>query len=92
MNQSNESMKTNLDALVDQRTKELEIKNQELFEREKNLERINKELVNTELAKEEVISMVNHELKTPLTTLKMYAKILLKTNRFGVLNEKQRKQ
>lgn len=49
MRQSIESMKTNLDALVDQRTKELEIKNQELFEREKDLERINIELVKTEL-------------------------------------------
>ena len=91
MRQSIESMKTNLDALVDQRTKELEIKNQELFEREKDLERINIELVKTELAKEEFLSMVSHELKTPLTPLKMYAEILLKTNRFGVLNEKQLK-
>jgi signal transduction histidine kinase len=91
MRQSIESMKTHLDALVNQRTKELEIKNQELFEREKDLERINKELVNTELAKEEFISMVSHELKTPLTPLKMYAEILIKTNRLGGLNEKQQK-
>ena len=91
MRQSIESKKTNLDALVDQRTKELEIKNQELFEREKDLGRINIELVKTELAKDEFLSMVSHELKTPLTPLKMYAEILLKTNRFGVLNEKQLK-
>lgn len=58
MRQSIESMKTNLDALVDQRTKELEIKNQELFKREEDLERINIELVKTELAKEEFLSMV----------------------------------
>ena len=38
-------MKTNLDSLVNQRTKELEVKNQELYEREEDLERINKELV-----------------------------------------------
>ena len=44
MRQSIESMKTNLDKLVDQRTKELEIKNQELFEREKDLEKLIREL------------------------------------------------
>jgi methyl-accepting chemotaxis protein len=70
MRQSIESMKTNLDQLVNQRTKELEIKNQELFEREKDLERINKELVNTELAKEEFISMVSHELKNASYSIK----------------------
>jgi signal transduction histidine kinase len=91
MRQSIESMKTNLDKLVDQRTKELETKNQELFEREKDLERINIELVKTELAKEEFISMVSHELKTPLTPLKMYVEMFLKTNAIGGLNEKQLK-
>jgi signal transduction histidine kinase len=91
MRQSIESMKTNLDALVNQRTKELEMKNQELFEREKDLERINKELVTIELSKEEFISMVSHELKTPLTPLKMYVEMFLKTDRLGGLNEKQLK-
>ena len=91
MRQSIESMKTNLDKLVNQRTKELEIKNKELFEREKDLEKVNQELVTTELAKEEFISMVSHELKTPLTPLKMYVEMFLKTNRLGGLNEKQLK-
>jgi signal transduction histidine kinase len=90
MRQSIESMKTNLDKLVEQRTKELEIKNQELFEREKDLEKANQELVRTELAKEEFMSMVSHELKTPLTPLKMYAEMFLKTNVLGKLDEKQR--
>ena len=35
--------------------------------------------------------MVSHELKTPLTPLKMYAEMLLTTNRLGGLNEKQLK-
>jgi signal transduction histidine kinase len=91
MRQSIESMKKNLDKLVEQRTKEVEIKNAELVEREKDLEKVNQELVTTELAKEEFISMVSHELKTPLTPLKMYVEMFLKTNRLGGLNEKQLK-
>ncbi|MGB8100704.1 MAG: ATP-binding protein [Nitrososphaeraceae archaeon] len=91
MRQSIESMKKNLDKLVEQRTKEVEKKNAELLEREKDLEKVNQELVTTELAKEEFISMVSHELKTPLTPLKMYVEMFLKSNRLGGLNEKQLK-
>ena len=91
MRQSIESMKKNLDKLVEQRTKEVETKNAELVEREKDLEKVNQELVTIELAKEEFISMVSHELKTPLTPLKMYVEMFLTTNRLGGLNEKQTK-
>jgi signal transduction histidine kinase len=91
MRQSIESMKKNLDKLVEQRTEEVETKNAELLEREKDLEKVNQELVTTELAKEEFISMVSHELKTPLTPLKMYVEMFLKTDRLGGLNEKQLK-
>jgi signal transduction histidine kinase len=72
-------------------TKALEFKNDELTETEKDLRRANEELVNTETAKEEFLSMISHELKTPLTPLKMYAEMLLKTKSVGELNEKQRK-
>jgi signal transduction histidine kinase len=92
MRQNIESMKTNLDKLVDQRTKELEIKNQELFEREKDLDRANQELVKTELAKEEFMSMISHELKTPIAPMRLYTEMLLKsTSSFGNINEKQKK-
>jgi signal transduction histidine kinase len=91
MRQSIESMKKNLDKLVEQRTKEVETKNTELLEIEKDLQKVNQELVTTELAKEEFISMVSHELKTPLTPLKMYVEMFLMTNRLGGLNEKQLK-
>lgn len=91
MRQNIESMKKNLDKLVEQRTKEVETKNAELLEREKDLEKVNQELVTNERAKEEFISMVSHELKTPLTPLKMYVEMFLKTNGLGELNEKQLK-
>jgi signal transduction histidine kinase len=91
MRQSIESMKKNLDSLVQQRAKEIEIKNEELLKRENDLRRVNEELVKTELAKEEFISMVSHELKSLLTPLKMYVEMFLKTNLLGGLNEKQLK-
>ena len=72
-------------------TKALEFKNDELTETEKDLRRANEELVNTETAKEEFLSMISHELKTPLTPLKMYAEMLLKIRSMGELNEKQLK-
>lgn len=72
-------------------TKALEIKNDELTEREKDLRRANEELINTETAKEEFVSMISHELKTPLTPLKMYTEMLLKMKSVGALNEKQMK-
>ena len=72
-------------------TKALEFKNDELTETEKDLRRANEELVNTETAKVEFLSMISHELKTPLTPLKMYAEMLLKIRSMGELNEKQLK-
>jgi signal transduction histidine kinase len=90
MRQSIESMRTNLDKLVVQRTRELEIKNQALIEKEKELYRANEELIKTELAKEQFMSMVSHELKTPLTPLKMYSDMFLKTKVLGELTDKQK--
>jgi signal transduction histidine kinase len=72
-------------------TKTVETKNYELLEIEKDLRRANEDLVSTEKAKEEFISMVSHELKTPLTPMKMYTEMFLKTKSLGDLNEKQTK-
>src|SRR5215469_14532911 len=53
---------------------------------------VNEQLLATEKAKDEFISMVSHELKTPLVPLKGYAEMLLRPKFMGgaVLNERQK--
>ena len=88
MRKSIESMKTNLDKFV----AKLEAKNNELMEKDDDLRKLNQELIKTEQAKEEFMSMVSHELKTPLSPMKLYSQMLLSSTRsFGKLNEKQSK-
>jgi two-component system, OmpR family, sensor histidine kinase VicK len=71
--------------------KNLEELNQEYSEKEKALKKTNLELIETENKKEEFISMVAHELRTPLVPIKGYAEMLLKDESLGKLNEKQKK-
>lgn len=88
MRKNIESMKTNLDKLV----AKLEVKNHELMEKDIDLRKLNQELIKTEQAKEEFMSMVSHELKTPLSPMKLYTQMLLSsTKSFGDLNGKQSK-
>jgi signal transduction histidine kinase len=67
----------------------------ELYEQVKGsnekLERANEHLLATERAKEEFISMISHELKTPIVPLKGYAQMLLRPKFMGAVNEKQKK-
>ncbi|MGB7954353.1 MAG: HAMP domain-containing sensor histidine kinase [Candidatus Nitrosopolaris sp.] len=67
----------------------------ELYEQVKGsneeLERANEHLLATERAKEEFISMISHELKTPIVPLKGYAQMLLRPKFMGAINEKQKK-
>jgi signal transduction histidine kinase len=66
-----------------------------LYERVKEsnekLEKANKFLLATERAKEEFISMISHELKTPLVPLKGYAQMLLRPKIMGAeVNQRQK--
>lgn len=63
----------------------------ELTTKEQELKQAYDSLKESEKAKEEFISMVSHELKTPIVPIKVYSEMLLKTNSLGILNAKQRK-
>ena len=63
----------------------------ELMNKEKELQKNNKELISVERAKDEFMSMINHELKTPLVPIKGYSDMLQRPKIMGELNEKQKK-
>jgi signal transduction histidine kinase len=63
----------------------------QLINKDNELQKYNEELVSVEKAKDEFMSMINHELKTPLVPIKGYADMLMKTKIMGELSEKQKK-
>jgi len=69
----------------------LEKTNKELTTKDEELKRAYDTLKASEKAKEEFISMVSHELKTPLVPIKIYSEMLLKTDSLGALSAKQKK-
>jgi signal transduction histidine kinase len=55
----------------------------------KNMQAMGSKLKNSKKDKDEFIAMISHELKTPLTPIKIYATTLKKPKAFGELNQKQ---
>ena len=91
MRQSVNQVNQTLSKRVRERTLELEKANEELKLNDEYLGKINKELVSADKAKEEFMSMVSHELKTPLVPARGYVELLLRQKKTGELNEKQKK-
>jgi signal transduction histidine kinase len=71
--------------------KEVKKRTLELKEANQRLEIVNEKIIASEKAKEEFISMVSHEMRTPLMPIKAYAGMLLKPKYTGELNPKQKK-
>lgn len=91
MRQSINEVNLGLNKIVDDRTKELQKANEELRQNDEYLANINKELRLADKAKEEFMSMISHELKTPLVPARGYIELLLRQKKIGELNEKQKK-
>jgi signal transduction histidine kinase len=64
---------------------------QEILLKDQQLQKYYDELITVNMAKEEFMSMINHELKTPLVPIKGYSDMLLRPKLIGELNEKQQK-
>jgi signal transduction histidine kinase len=92
MRQNVNTVNNNLNNLVTERTRDLQRVNDELQLKEQELEKANEELKVADRGKEEFMSMVSHELKTPLTPMKLYSQMMLRsTSSIGTLNDKQKK-
>jgi signal transduction histidine kinase len=92
MRQNVNTVNNNLNNLVTERTRDLQRVNDELQLKEQELEKANEELKVADRGKEEFMSMVSHELKTPLTPMKLYSQMMLRsTSSIGTLNDKQNK-
>ena len=64
---------------------------QEILLKDQQLQKYYDELITVNMAKEEFMSMINHELKTPLVPIKGYSDMLLRPKLIGELNDKQQK-
>lgn len=91
MRRNIENSKKNLIRKVKERTRELEHANEELKIKEFEVNKVNAELRKSTRAKEEFLSMVSHELKTPITPMKLYVQMISREDKSSNLNDFQKK-
>lgn len=90
MAESLEEHYTTLEKKVSERTEELRIANNSLYENKVELEGKNEELARASNLKSQFLANVSHELRTPLNSIIGFSE-LLQEKAFGDLNEKQLK-
>jgi signal transduction histidine kinase len=76
---------------LDNMRESIRSRTEEILNKDEKLQQINQSLLETEKSKDEFISMVSHELKTPIMPIKLYSDMLLKPEFMGELNQKQNK-
>jgi signal transduction histidine kinase len=76
---------------LDDMRQSIRTRTEEILKKDKELYEVNESLIATEKSKDEFISMISHELKTPITPIKLYSDMLLKSGFMGTLNKKQKK-
>lgn len=76
---------------LDNMRESIRSRTEEILNKDEKLQQINQSLMETEKSKDEFISMVSHELKTPIMPIKLYSDMLLKPEFMGELNQKQNK-
>lgn len=91
MRRNIENSNKNLTRKVKERTLELEHANEELRMKQSEVNQVNSELRKSTRAKEEFLSMVSHELKTPITPMKLYVEMILRGDKSTNLNVFQKK-
>jgi signal transduction histidine kinase len=67
----------------------IEEKSEEILLKDKELQTLILKLLEEDKSKEEFMSMVSHELKTPISVIKFYSDMLLKPGIMGAVNQKQ---
>jgi signal transduction histidine kinase len=75
----------------DEMRKSITTRTEEILKKDAELNEAYKSLIESDKSKDEFISMISHELKTPIVPIKLYSDMLLKTEFMGNLNKKQTK-
>jgi signal transduction histidine kinase len=70
--------------------KNVKTRTEEIMQKDNELQNMNRLLLQTERSKDEFVTIISHELKNPITPMKIYTQMLLRAD-MGELNEEQKR-